>query len=201
MTFPDWSGRAAAVVASGASAAAIAPLIPASMPILAVNRSHELVPRAAALYAADSGFWMLYASARAFPGLKYAPDKRAAAHCPDVRVVTIDRSRAPGLVRAPVGVIGHGGNSGYQALNLAVQFGANPIFLVGFDFVGGHWHADHPRALRNPTPRGMAQWAKALDAAADDLDAWGIRVINLSSVSILKRYRKEDATSCLARYA
>lgn len=76
------------------------------------------------------------------------------------------------------GVIGSGGNSGFQAINIAVQFGATRIGLVGFDIGGGHWHGPHRKGLKNPTEAEMRRWRTSLDRAISDLSAMGVVVIH-----------------------
>jgi len=92
-----------------------------------------------------------------------------------------------------VGVIGSGGNSGFQALNLAVQFGAKRIVLVGYDMrvdAGLHWHGAHPHGLNNPSAGSVMRWAATLDAQAPLLKRLGVEVLNASPVSALKAYPK-----------
>jgi hypothetical protein len=55
-----------------------------------------------------------------------------------------------------------GGNSGYQAVNLALQWGAAEIILLGYTMMLGangkaHWHQDHRG--NNPTRDQLATWA------------------------------------------
>lgn len=188
----DWSGQTAYVVASGQSAADIVPHIPPAAPIIAVNRSFELVPHARALYAADVGFWQFYPAARDFAGTKICPSGAVKRVCPSVKVVRIHRDTNGSMVREPPGVIGSGGNSAFQAINLAVQWGATRICLVGVDYCGNHWHPDHPAGLRNPNASQFRMWAKVLDAQAPLLASWGIEVLNLSPVSALKAYPYAD---------
>lgn len=95
------------------------------------------------------------------------------------------------------GVIGWGGNSGFQALNLAVQFGATRIALVGYDMTtahGLHWHGRHERGLSNPTGKATDNWRALLDAQAARLAAAGIEVINTSPISALRNYRRASLT-------
>jgi hypothetical protein len=84
--------------------------------------------------------------------LKVTADRQAAARY-GLQLVKV--SEADRVCMAQAGVIGSGGNSGFQALNLALQFGARRVILVGFDLnlAGGvHWHGRTPR-LNNPTAR------------------------------------------------
>lgn len=195
--FPDWRGETVYVVASGQSATSVR--IPrAGCRVVVINRSYELAPWADVLYAADMGFWSHYAGARAFAGLKFCPDHRIRSVCPDavpVEIQTHRMGRVDKMVRGPVGVIGGGGNSGFQAVNLAVQFGAARIYLVGLDYGGMHWHEDHPAALRNPVKKQLEFWAKVLDSQAETLESWGVDIINLSAASALRRFRYVDPAS------
>lgn len=101
-----------------------------------------------------------------------------------------------------VGLVGWGGNGGFHAVNLAAQFGARRIVLVGFDMTlanGVHWHGRHPAGLNNPSARNLAKWAATLDAAAPSLAERGIEVVNTAADSALEAYPKmpfEDALAC-----
>ena len=91
------------------------------------------------------------------------------------------------------GRIGWARNSGFQAVNMAANFGADRIVLVGFDMTlsgGSHWHGDHGQGLSNPTERRVSEWRRDMDAAAFDLERAGVEVINASPVSALRNYRK-----------
>ena len=88
----------------------------------------------------------------------------------------------------PPGWIGSGRNSGFQALNLAIQFGANPILFLGLDMrldAGSHWHGDHPPGLNNPNPEIVEVWRRIFAAEAPRLKARGIDVVNCSPGSAL----------------
>lgn len=194
---PDWSGQTVYVVASGQSAADIVPHIPPAARVIAVNRSYELVPQADILYGADTGFWLVYPAARAFAGLKLCPDIHVKRICSAVQVVQIKRHKSTmqyerDMVRAPPGVIGFGGNSGFQAVNIAAQTRPARICLVGFDYVGSHWHPDHPPGLRNPGPGQLRWWCAELDRQAPLLASWGIDVVNLSPISALRGFCRAD---------
>ena len=100
------------------------------------------------------------------------------------------------------GVLGSGGNSGFQALNLMIQFGVSKIVLVGFDMHlanGVHWHGKHSGKLNNPSTPTTAMWRPRFDAVAKDIANIGITVMNASATSALTAYRKiplQEALSC-----
>lgn len=88
------------------------------------------------------------------------------------------------------GIIGGGGNSGFQALNLAVQFGAKDIALAGFDMddrSGKHWYGRNGWAgANNPDHTNFVRWVKAFEDAAAVLAARRVSVVNLSPSSALR---------------
>jgi acetyl-CoA acetyltransferase len=90
------------------------------------------------------------------------------------------------------GTINHGGNSGYQAINLAYMLGAARIVLLGFDMqaTGGktHWHGDHPAGLGNPSD--FSGMIKAFDALAEDLKMMGVKVINSTTTTALRCFER-----------
>lgn len=192
---PNWSGDIAAVVASGQSATQTdLTLLRGRCRILAINRAFELAPFGSALYAADGAFWTHYPAARQFAGIKITADRNAASHW-GLHQITVDGAHRI-QVDAP-GRIGHGGNGGFQAINLAVQFGARRILLIGIDLCGEHWHEAHKQPLRNPKPQTLEKWRKRLDAQAAALAALGVTVYNCSMCSALTAYPKMPIAEAL----
>jgi hypothetical protein len=130
-----------------------------------------------------------------FGGLKLCQDS-IVAHRPawGIRAVTVHRGQDQLLVDT-FGELGWGGNSGFGAINLAVQFGASRIILVGFDMridKGLHWHGAHKGALSNPNPGNVLRWRRVIDEAAPVLAALGVEVVNTSMISALGAYPKMD---------
>jgi len=125
-----------------------------------------------------------------YRGLKLGGDVRDGKW--GVRPIKIDQRRDE-IVIHQFGKVGYGGNSGFQALNLAVQFGCRTIILVGFDMTlanGVHWHGKHDGRLRNPTKTSTARWRGVLDAQAEPLSRMGVTVLNASLKSALTAYPK-----------
>ena len=87
--------------------------------------------------------------------------------------------------------IGHGCNSGYAALNFAACLGANPIYLLGYDMKGAHWHNGHPvkHGMQDENEK-MAMFIENLAYAATALKAKGVQVINLNPDSALPWFPK-----------
>jgi hypothetical protein len=193
---PDWRGETAVVIASGPSAKEANFEALGGYRVIAVNESWKLYPNADALYACDRAWWDLHRGCPDFTGLKITEDTRAA-RTYGLQRVEIDRAAHAMLVEKP-GHIGNGGNSGFQAVNIAVQTGVKRIILIGFDYQGEHWHGDHPRPLNNPTSDKLATWAKRLDAVAPELARLGVEVLNASPASALTAFQKIEMERRLA---
>jgi hypothetical protein len=91
-------------------------------------------------------------------------------------------------------------NSGFQALNLALQFGAKRIALCGYDFTmhrGTHWHGRHPAGLNNPTERALEGWRVALEAQRPILQERGVEVFVATPDSRLAGYPRRPLMELL----
>jgi hypothetical protein len=76
-----------------------------------------------------------------------------------------------------------GGNSGFQAINLAYLWGARRIVLLGFDMQPGlagesHWFGDHPRGQGFANPTTFNSWIRHLETLGRDLSDQGVYVFN-----------------------
>lgn len=100
------------------------------------------------------------------------------------------------------GVIGSGGNSGFQAINIAAQFGATRILLIGFDMHGAngvHWYGRNVgRNMNNPLDHNYVHWRTAFDKQAKVLAAMGIEVVNASPDSALVCFEHKTIEHTLA---
>lgn len=149
-------------------------------------------------YACDFEWWRHNRGLPEYRGLKIGGDVRGGKW--DVYAIRID-TRRDEIVVNEFGKVGYGGNSGFHALNLAVQFGCRTIILVGFDMhdrAGIHWHGKHEGGLRNPTTTSLARWRGVLDSQAEPLRRMGVRVLNASTISALTAYPKMDFSAALA---
>lgn len=101
----------------------------------------------------------------------------------------IEGKQADGLGRD---CIHFGGNSGYQAINLAYLMGASSVVLLGYDMgntsVKSHWHGDHPGELNKQLPTAL--WLEKFPALAADLKYEGVKVVNAT---------RETALTCFDR--
>lgn len=159
------------------------------------------MPQADILYACDNVWWKKYDGVPTFQGLKLSPDARVDGKTWGIERVMINR-KEDSLLFAQRGLVGWGGNSGFQTINLAAQMGVSKIILIGYDMSierGTHWHGNHPAGMNNPTAPNVARWRRAIDAAAWLLNLYGVEVINTSMESALVNYPKMSLAEALAK--
>lgn len=135
-----------------------------------------------------------------FHGLKLCYRKNHLAGFPDIRRIDIPNTGLDKLLFDEVGTTGSGGNSGFQALNLALQWGARKVLLVGFDMTdasGVHWYGrNNWQDANNPNDSNFKRWVAAFEGSVLILKQRGIEVINCSPFSALQCFPKmsiEDA--------
>lgn len=162
-----------------------------------INTTFRLAPWADVLYACDEKWWDCYAAevAATTAAERWTVDVAGAAkHA----LNWIEGVVGQGLCKR-VGRLFLGGNSGYQAVGLAYQWGAARIVLLGYDMqqTGGraHWHKDHPGRLGNI---GMYEaWVGRFVELARDLLAESIQVINATRVTALSCFRQQPIDEAL----
>jgi hypothetical protein len=120
--------------------------------VIAVNRAYEICPWADIVASCDDCFYGWHKHDpryRDYGGLKVMMLVDPNPHLePDVWVVPGTTERCVGSIKEG---LGHGWNSGYGALMLAVALGCDPVYLVGFDMEGDAaadtqtwWHDGYP---------------------------------------------------------
>jgi len=162
----------------------------------------RLCPFAEVVYGCDGPWWKNARGLPGFAGTKLAHDTAVCATFRDIhKIEVVDHDRM--LFEAP-GVVGSGGNSGFQALNLAAQFGANRILLIGFDMHaadGVHWYGPNRGPnMRNPLDHNYASWRAALDKQAGVLRAMDIEIVNASPHSALTCFAHKPVEAALAAW-
>ncbi len=102
------------------------------------------------------------------------------------------------------GIVGSGGNSGFQALNLAAQFGASRVLLIGFDMHVGngvHWYGPNKwHAANNPANSNLMRWRDAFTTQAPKLERMGIEVVNASPDSALRCFKIQTVEEILQQW-
>jgi hypothetical protein len=202
-----WPGSTVAIIGGGPSVTQEqVDMLKGRAKVIAVNDAYLLAPWADVLYFCDDRWWAWHKDRpeyKAFAGIKVTLENpRVCQLEPSVKPVKNLGSDGLSPVRFAVMT---GRNSGYQAINLAVHFGARRILLVGFDMrnIDGksHWFGDHPR----PTPKDAYAnvMLPAFPTLVEPLATLGVTVINCTPGSALDVFPKmplEDAL-CLARAA
>jgi len=166
--------------------------------VLVTNNTWERLPDADVLYAGDQSWWEMHVKSVAdrFTGECWA-GSRLIAHRTGINYIKVRGT--PGLSKEP-GTVSSGSNSGYQAMGLAVRFGAREIVLVGYDmqltYGMKHWHGDHPAPLSQDVP--VEHWRRCFDSLAADLVVANIRVTNCTGESALECFPRGDLATCLS---
>ncbi len=190
-----WPGGTVVVMASGPGMSqAVADAVESSdLPAIAVNSTWRLAPWADMLYAADPEWWHHpdNRAALAFDGLRVSCQPVAGVH-------QLRNSGTDGFDPDPAAVR-TGGNSGYQALHVAVHAGAARVLLCGFDMGGTHWHGKHPTPLRETLSETYGRWIQRFDALAPVLKERGVNVVNCTPGSALRCFRVADLKDEIAK--
>lgn len=190
-----WVGETVVCIASGPSLhVEDVAYVRGKARVIVINNSYQLAPWADCLYACDARWWKWHDGAKDFPGLKYSlQDARATGY----GVTVLKNTGTTGLEVKPTGLrTGH--NSGYQAINLAVHFGAKQILLMGYDMQRGrdgkvHWHGDHRQAPSVP----FALFRPTFQTLVDPLQKLGVEVINCSRETALTAFPRASLREAL----
>ncbi len=168
--------------------------------VITVNDAWRIWPYAEILYACDEKWWDVSGPpAEAFAGEKWSShsvgprrndNKTACAERHGLQLVAaVD---GVGFSQDP-NVIHYGQNSGFQAINLALNFGATEIWLLGFDMRGTaedpkpHFFGQHPEACRKGVD--YSHHVGAFVTAARMLPD-GVRILNATPGSALECFEK-----------
>jgi len=190
--WPDWRGECVAILAAGPSMrAANLAVLRDRIHVLAIKATIDLYPWAGVVYGCDAAWWHHVKGLPKFNGVKLSQDKFV---CGQYKLQKVDVfSSNDKLLFERVGTVGAGGNSGFQAFNLALQFGATGILLIGFDMHdsgGVHYYGRNtwPNAC-NPIESNFIRWRKAFEGSKMEVVARGVDVVNASPTSRLNCFR------------
>lgn len=208
---PQWADSPCFILASGPSLTADVihkvrmTRIVDKWNVLAINDCYKLAPWADAMYACDNAWWEIHGNY--FKGQKWAchqemdgNNKLALAERLDLNLV---RSQDGDTFSVDPGVIHHGSNSGFQAVNLAIHFGCKYIVLVGFDMrcIDGkaHFFGAHPAPLGNGDDNSYRKFANAFTSAAQSLPK-DVTIINATPNSAMKCFAMMPLSKAIERY-
>lgn len=204
---PEWKGETVAIIASGPSLTREqVEQVRERCRVIAVNNSGiptecdgvmvpAFAPWADILYAADTKWWMAYKDrALAFAGRKVSIRNTL----PYKQIYSLKQSEKSVFDPRPTHLVS-GGNSGYQALHLAVHLGVKRVILLGFDmrFNGKrrHWFGSHPPKL-NSRPN-FPNWIRRFGQLAPILQQKGIEVVNCSPDTALRAFKRAQLETVL----
>lgn len=181
-----WRGESVCIVASGPSLTEcdVAYARRKCDRVMTINESWRMCLDADVCYGADSAWWVNRGpSAEQFRGERWTQDAQWRVAKPDG--LKTFKSR-PGITIAPRGsdFVYTGHNSSFQALGMAVAWGAEYIVFLGLDLSiapsgANHWHGDHLEPLVN-TRSSYPTFRNAFDKAAPVLKDMGVTVVNAS---------------------
>lgn len=160
--------------------------------IYAVKEAHILAPWADHLHAADHDWWDRVKGLKEFQGNKYVCDQATAKRW-GLNWLQYDYKLAwstkQGLIATGSGDGKTGGNSGFQAVNLAVLQGATEIILLGYDcgHAGGDEHFWTGTVKRDHRPSNYNMMIKGWHNAAPHIK---IPVYNASRFSYITCFPK-----------
>ena len=195
--FPIWSGQTVICIAGGPSLTKGQVKFTKGCKIIAINDAYKLAPQANILYACDNQWWEWHKGVPDFKGYKLqhdheVPDEnrsRFTATYPGIDCILSDGASG---FSDRMDRIRTGGNSGYQALHIALQLGAKRIILLGYDMHASgeqsHWFGEHPNG-RQPNER-YGNWIKEFPALQKIANDRGVKIYNCSPDSALECFEK-----------
>jgi hypothetical protein len=172
-----------------------------SLHVITVNDAVYPMWWADLAYACDGDWWRYHQGLPGFQGLKvrlrHLDGRRDINEVPFGDVSTVESSGIDGADFRP-GCVRTGGNSGYQAVQVAVHCGARRIILLGFDLKPGplvHWFGAHPAEISNQG--NITGWLRRFDGLAAALTGHGVEVLNASPGSALQCFPAVDLAAVL----
>jgi hypothetical protein len=178
--------------------------------VIAIKENVNRCPWADLVYGCDPAWWRWRNGLPEFKGIKMAwAGAGLAGDFPDIHQIHIAngiREKYLNGLSFERGTVGGGGNSGFQAFNLSLQFTprlkGSVRILVGFDLDlgrGVHWYGRNrwPMA-NNPDSAALRRWCQGFENMAPLLKSKGIRVINTSRDSAIKCFEKMSIEQALA---
>lgn len=216
---PVWKGQPVVCIGGGPS---VTPeqveYVRGKARVIAVNDAYLLAPWAEICYFADSRWWEWHTKGIAKPKLgltaqdvarrfkEFAGQKVSIENTglmvsdPDVFILhNATREHGNHSLSTRRNAIATGSNGGYQAVNIAVLAGGNPVILLGYDmrYAGGktsHWHGGHPLAVAESAYQNYARQFANMRGVLKSL---GVQVFNCAPNSLIDAFPKVSLESVL----
>lgn len=202
----DYIGKTIVCIAGGCSLTAEQVNLASRFPTIAINDAYKLAPHANILYACDVRWWEWHGGVHGFKGLKvtHEYEKRhsdAGTIRPPYPGIPVVLSTGEKGYEPRQGYIKHGGNSGYQALHIAMDARPKNIILLGYDMHNKsgdqHWFGKHPSPYDSPLDTRFKRWLECFDTLVEPAKKMGIRIINCSPGSALTCFENMEVEECL----
>lgn len=149
------------------------------------------------LHACDAKWWTRHGGVPYFFGTKTALEETAY-----MDVVTLQNTGTEGFDQRQ-GCVRTGYNSGYQAVHIAAQGGAEHIILVGFDYsdrgARDHWFGRHGPGMDKSSD--VAEWRRVFRDLTTHLNGMGVKISNVSMQSTLTWLPRYDLNSLFGKTA
>lgn len=176
---------------------------------IVVQDAYRLMPWADVLYGCDPKWWKHHNGTN-FAGEKWSThdgssgssNHKTEAHKKwGVKCVKGVMAASEGFSLDPE-IIHYGNNSGYQAINLAILFGAEHIILIGFDMQRtngkAHFFGNHPNGLDSGS--NYSEFIRHFDKAAELLPD-DIKIVNATHGSALRCFRRMSFKNAMQEVA
>ena len=175
--------------------------------VVAINHGGFIAPWADVLYACDGAWWKRHDGAPSFQGLKFGltlPPIRWMKTNPISQTIHFLKPvPCAGIDTDPTRLCTGGGqdgagNSGHQAIGLAVHLGARRILLLGYDM-----HAD-PKGKRNwhqpdtPTRSPYREFQRGYPKLSAAALALGVEIVNCSRQTALTCFPRQQLDQALS---
>jgi hypothetical protein len=192
--WPDWRDECAAIVASGPTIKKMdLACLKDRIHVLAIKETWKKCPWAEILYGCDAPWWIHNKGVPEFKGIKLSHGSQATTQHKSIYKVNI-KMVDDILIEEPL-LVGNGGNSGFQALNLLVQFGVKNVILIGFDLHdrgGVHWYGRNTApGMNNPMKVNFDRWQRGYEAVKRRLKELGVEIVNASPESDLRVFKMQ----------
>ena len=164
---------------------------------MTVNNAWKMCPDADVQYGGDLKWWVNYLNECKATGERWTCSPDAAHKFGLYWVRQIKKERG---LQTKRWCVNSGGNSGFQAINLAWQKGARKIILVGFDMSrqnGAHFDGEHKPGMLSAPEGHIRAWRRHMKYLARDLRHSDVRVWNCSEFTELECFEKERLESLI----
>lgn len=168
--------------------------------VIVVNDCYLLCPWADHLHFCDLKWYEWHKDKpefKSFQGIKSTLSEEM----PDNEVIKLQKGERFGFSTNP-NVVNHGGNSGYQAVNIAILYGAKDIYMLGYDCkpqthngsLKMHWFGDH----KIKTPISVCNiWLQAWESITRDIEVNNINLVNITRDTAIKNIKKRKLKDIL----